>query len=73
MDAPYIAVFGASRANISEIKLVIEKENVLRMPDAITAVNCCMAAYYVFNISYPMGISSVMTFFRNIFVQDKNI
>jgi len=39
MDSLYIAAYGASRANISEIKLVIEKENVLRMPDAITAVN----------------------------------
>ena len=40
MDAPFIAAFGPSKSTVCKIKLAIEKENVMNMPDTITAVNC---------------------------------
>jgi len=69
MDAPFIAVFGPSKSTVCEIKLVIEKENIIDMPNSRTAVNCCMAAYYVFNITYPNGISCLMNLLETFLYQ----
>ena len=70
MDAPFIAVFGPSKSTVCEIKLVIEKENIIDMPNSRTAVNCCMAAFYVFNITYPNGISCFDEFIGNILISN---
>lgn len=51
----------SSKSTVSKIKLVFEKENVTDMPNPSTAVNCCMTAYYIFNITYLNGISCLMS------------
>ena len=39
--------------------VVIEKTNVLKMPSFLTAVHCCIASYYVFNIKYHVPSKSL--------------
>ena len=39
--------------SLSHPKIVIEKDNVIPMPTFKSSVECCLAAYYIFNIKYP--------------------
>ena len=40
---PFIAAFGLTTDELTDIKLVIEKENILQMP-SIVMVLCCFAS-----------------------------
>ena len=60
--APFIVAFGPSLSNLTEFKVVIEKNNVLTMPDIDTALHCCFAAYYIFNISYTPDFKPFLLF-----------
>ena len=44
--------FGDDLKNINDVRVVIERENILPMPSVLTAVECCLASYYVFNLQY---------------------
>ena len=44
---PYIAAFGVTIDALTDVKLVIEKENVLSMPSVVVALHCCFACYYI--------------------------
>lgn len=59
---PFIVAFGSSDDDLSDTKIVIEKENILSMPTLDMAVHCCFAAYYIFNISYPPDLSPFLLF-----------
>jgi hypothetical protein len=61
IKAPSIIAFGVMD-KIEEIKIIIEDDNVLRMPSMLSAVSYCISAYYVFNISYPPEFRSLMLF-----------
>ena len=50
---PYIAAFGVTLDSITDAKLVIEKDNILNTPSLSIAFHCCIASYFLFNISYP--------------------
>ncbi len=54
--------FGTSFDELSDFKIVIEKENVITMPCLDTAIHCCFAAYYIYNISYPPDLGPLMLF-----------
>lgn len=60
--APYIAAFGISFDQLTDFKVVIEKENVLPMPSVAVALHCCFASYYLYNISYPSEFNHIMLF-----------
>lgn len=51
--APFIVAFGTTTDDLSDTKIVMERENILSMPSLDMAVHCCFAAYYIYNISYP--------------------
>ena len=59
---PYIAAFGVTRDSITDSKLVIEKDNIIKMPSLSIALHCCFASYFLFNISYPPHFIPVMLF-----------
>ena len=63
-NAACIAAFGEKSTSITNIKLIIEKDNVLRMPSMKMAVHCCFAVYYIFNMSYPPALAPLMLFFE---------
>ena len=60
--APSILAMGLSLEEISDIKVVIEKENVLSMPTMLKALHFCFASYYVFNISFPSPFKPTLLF-----------
>ena len=47
--APCIAAFGITRDGITDVKVVIEKDNILPIPNVSTAIHFCFACYYVFH------------------------
>ena len=51
-DEPITVAFGEELGSLYDVMLVVEN-NVIRMPNIITAVHCCLTAYYIFNIVYP--------------------
>ena len=42
--------FGSTFDDLTDFKVVIEKENILTMPSIDMALKCCFAAYFVYNI-----------------------
>ena len=66
IDAPIILAFGSTTEDISDFKLIIERNNIITMPTLMTAVNCCISAYYIFNISYPRAIAPIMMLLENL-------
>ena len=59
---PYILAFGATQEHLLDIKVIIERENVLPMPSVATALHFCFSAYSVFNISFPQTPSLIVIF-----------
>ena len=62
LKAPFIAAFGLTKDELTDVKLVIESDNVISMPYMAIALHCCFASYYIYNISYPSDFSAVMLF-----------
>ena len=60
--APCIVAFGETRDHISDVKVVIERTNVLSMPTVMKALHFCFCSYYVFNISFPTAFKSILIF-----------
>ena len=60
--APCIVAFGLTRCSLSDVKVVIEKTNLLQMPSVSTAIHFCFASYYVFNISFPSDFKFILLF-----------
>ena len=60
--APYIAAFGLTVDELTSVKLVIERENVLSMPSIAVTLHCCFACYYLYNISFPANFSTMLLF-----------
>ena len=60
--APVIVIFGVTKDSPSDVKVIIEYENILPMPSVMDALHYCFACYYVFNISYPPEFHLVMLF-----------
>ena len=63
-SAACIAAFGSS---ITDIKVIIEKENILPMPSMKIAIHCCFAIYYILNISYPATIAPLLLFLEHVY------
>ena len=61
-----VLAFGSTTEDIRDFKLIIERSNIIRMPNLMTAVNCCISAYYIFNISYPRAITPIMTLLESV-------
>ena len=51
---------------MTDFKVVIEGENIFPMPSLICALHFCFAAYYVFNISFPVDFRFVLLFIELI-------
>ena len=51
-----------TRDHISDVKVVIERTNVLSMPSVTKALNFWFCSYYVFNISFPTAFKSILMF-----------
>ena len=60
--APCIVAFGATSDSISDVKVVIEKQNIMSMPNVTTALHFCFSSYYVFNISFPFSFKPILLF-----------
>ena len=65
-DAPYIAAFGISIDDLCDFKVVIERENIVSVSSLSYAVHCCIACYYIYNISFPCDSSPILVFFEKI-------
>ena len=68
IDAPVVLAFDSTTKDIRDFKLIIKRSNIIRMPNLMTAVNCCISAYYmyIFNISYPRAIAPIMTLLESV-------
>jgi len=66
-QAACIAAFGETLTTITDIKLIIEKDNVFMMPSMKMVVHCCFAVYYIFNMAYPPALSPLMLFFEYLY------
>lgn len=60
VNSPCIIAFGATLDTIEEIKVVIERNNVIRMPSMLSALHYCFSSYYVFNMSYPPDFRALL-------------
>ena len=56
----------AAFEGITDIKLMIEKDNVLSMPSMKIAVHCCFAVYYIFNLTYPTAIGPFLLLLEHV-------
>lgn len=63
--APYIAAFGLTVDRLTDIKLVIESQTIIKMPSIATALHCCVSSYYIFNIAYPPHFSPMLLFLED--------
>ena len=45
-----------------DFKVLIESDNVISMPSVLTALQYCFAAYYVFNIAFPLQYHLILLF-----------
>ena len=63
-QAPSIAAFGVSLDSLTDFKVVIEQKSIITVPSLSYAVHCCLACFYIFNISFPIEISPMMVFFE---------
>ena len=61
-EAPFIVAFGISSPKLMDFKVIVEKLNILPMPSLATALHCCFAAYYIYNIQFPLEFSSILLF-----------
>ena len=50
-----LVAFGEDLREMVQPTIVIEQSNIFPMPSFVTALECCLAAYYVFNIQYDSG------------------
>lgn len=62
LKSPCIIAFGTTLDSVGEVKVVMEGDNVLRIPLVYSAMHYCMASYNVFNISYPVEFRPLMLF-----------
>ena len=59
---PIIAAYGQCFDELSDFAVVTEKDTVLKMPTLETALHCCFATYYIYNISYPAHFAPLFLF-----------
>ena len=50
------------RTEAKDLKVVIENDNIISLSSITTAVHFCLAAYYIFNISFPNSHRLVLLF-----------
>ena len=62
IKAPFIAAFGVTRNDISDVKVIVELDNIIPVFDMHTAIHFCFASYYVFNIAYPPSFKNLLIF-----------
>ena len=65
IDAPVVVAFGSTTEEMSDFKLIIERDNIIKMPNLMTAVHCCILS---FNISYPRAIAPIMTLLESAII-----
>ena len=65
-DEPFIVSSLWRRTRKSVLMLVVEN-NVISMPNIITAVHCCLTAYYIFNIVYPAQTKSICLLLESVY------
>lgn len=58
---------GLTVDTLTDVKLVIEGESILNMPSIATALHCCLASYYIFNMCYPLHFSPILLFLEGYF------
>lgn len=59
---PVVAIFGEELSDLKETVVIVEN-NVFTIPNLLTAVHLCIAAYYVFNIAYPLETKSTLNLY----------
>lgn len=64
-EYPYVAAFGPTLDELQDPRLVIEN-NIIVMPNLSMALHACFAAYFVFDIQYPMFAHSLLLFLEKI-------
>ena len=72
-QTPCIVVFGRTMNEITDVKVVIESINILRMNSLSVAMHCCFASYYIYNISYPSENSAFLFVFGTICLPTESI
>ena len=55
----------AAFEGITDIKLIIEKDDVLSIPSMKIAVHCCCAVYYIFNLTSPTAMAPFLLFLEH--------
>ena len=57
---------GESLSDLVEFLVVVE-DNILTMPNLMTAVHSCLACYYLFNIAYPSKVKIMALFLEEAY------
>lgn len=65
-SAPYIAQTGVAGTENAQYFIACEQAVLCESKSVEDAIIDLLAVYYVFNISYPKGISAILLFFFNI-------
>ena len=56
---PIVVAFGGNLCELTDLRLVIKKNNVICMPLFLLAVECWLSSYYVFNIKYSSNSNAL--------------
>ena len=65
IEYSYVAAFGTSMDHLQDSRLVIEN-NIVVTPGLNTALHCCFAAYWVFDIKYPACARNILLFLESL-------
>ena len=65
--APFIVAFGVDTDSLTDIKVIIKKNNVIQIPSLATAVHCCFTSYFIFSISYPLHFTPLLLLLEYIY------
>ena len=60
-----------SVAAINEVYLVVERQILCAVAKGTQAVAALFASFFVFNISYPIGTTSLFQFLETVFLKAK--
>jgi hypothetical protein len=72
---PVLVCFGHLKSAVQPM-VIVERNNILKMPSFTSALKCCIACYYVFNIKYHVptnGLCLLLEFLYGIDLQIKKL
>lgn len=62
LHSPRIVVFGVTKDLPSDVKVVMESENILPMSSVTDALHYCFASYYIFDAAFPPDFHLLLLF-----------